>query len=98
MAGIFGQGLDDDCSQGVGDKLAALWKELRRSVLSLVGVDDELEEHELTEQSELGEYEAFDDGRASIAPRSTPHGQRSRYRRAYEAPRSPMPTALAEFD
>lgn len=67
MAGIFRRERDEGCSQGVGDKLAELWKELRMKVLSFAGVDDKPEERESIEQPELEEDEAFDDGRASIA-------------------------------
>jgi len=98
MSGIFRHERDEGCSQGLGDKLAALWKELRLKVLSFVGVNDKLEERESIEQPELEEDEAFDDGRASIASLSTPHGQRSRRRGADEAPESPLPTDTAAFD
>ena len=71
MAGIFRRERDEGRSQGVGDKLAELWKELRLKVPSFAGVDDKPEERESIEQAELEEDEAFDDGRASIASFTT---------------------------
>ena len=55
MAGIFRRERDEGRSQGVGDKLAELWKELRLKVPSFAGVDDKPEERESIEQAELEE-------------------------------------------
>jgi hypothetical protein len=98
MLSIFRYERNQGGWSGVGDKLAVVWSELRKCVLSFVNVDDELEKHELAEPPELGEYNAFDDGRVSITSLSTPHCRRPTRRCADEAPESPLPTVRAEFD
>jgi len=98
MAGIFRQKRDELCSHGLGDKLAALCNALLLKALASVGVDDTIVKRECIEQKELKEHEAFDDKKASTAPLSTLDFQRSRRRRADEAPESPLPTDTAAFD
>jgi hypothetical protein len=94
MAGLFRHKRDESCSQGVGDRLVELWKKVRLKVTSFAGFDDKPEERELFEQRELEDDEEINGEKAS----STPHGQRSRRRRADEAPESPLPTDTAAFD
>jgi hypothetical protein len=98
MAGNLGHERNQGWSQGVGDKLAAVWNGVRLRFQSFVAVDDEPEELESTEQPELEEDEAFDAGRTSTVPFSTRHVARSSRRRGDRAPESPLPTFRAEFD
>jgi hypothetical protein len=68
---------------------------IRLMIQTFVGVDDKTEE---CASIKLPDLEAFDDERASPGSLSTPHGQRSRYRRADQSPESALPTDTAAFD
>ncbi len=98
MSGILHCERHQGWLQGVGDKLAAVWNELRRRVLSLARVDQGPEGNELAERPEPGANEAFDNRRASITSLPTLHSYRSRHRRGDEEPESPLPSVRAEFD
>jgi hypothetical protein len=43
MAGLFRHDQDESCSQGVGDKLAELWKKVRLKFSSFAGFDNKTE-------------------------------------------------------